>query len=74
MPSRDYTKEIGISQNKKTLPRPIAYAVLAAVAVVVSFGVVGVIKETKEHNAAEHAAKTPAPAPSAAAVPATPAK
>lgn len=74
MPSRDYTKELGMPQNKKTLPRPIAYAVLAAVAVVVSFGVVGVIKETKEHNAAEHAAKNPAPAPAPAAVPAAPAK
>ena len=30
MISRDYTKEVGISSQKKMLPRPVAYVVLAA--------------------------------------------
>lgn len=63
--SRDYKKELGIPDHKKKLPRPIAIVVLAIVAVGVSFGVVGVISETKEFHAAEKA-KTPAPAKPAA--------
>jgi hypothetical protein len=62
MISRDYTKEVGIPPVKKTLPRPVAFVVLAAVAVGVSFGVAGVITESKEHSAAEKAAAGPAPA------------
>jgi hypothetical protein len=57
MPSRDYTKELGMPSHKKNLPKPIAFAVLALVAVGVSYGVAGIVSETKEH-AAEHAAKS----------------
>lgn len=71
MPSRDYTKELGIPNHKKNLPKPIAFAVLAIVAVGVSFGVAGIVQETKEHAAAEQAAKSGA---SQAAQPAAPAK
>ena len=67
MISRDYTKEVGIPSQKKTLPRTVAYVVLAAVAVGVSFGVAGVLTETKEHHAAEKAAASPAPAAATAA-------
>ena len=71
MTSRDYTKEVGIPSHKKTLPRTVAFVVLAAVAVGVSFGVAGVLKETKEHDAAEKAAASPAPtAATAAPIPA----
>jgi hypothetical protein len=59
MISRDYTKEVGIPSQKKTMPRPIAFAILAVVAVGVSFGVAGVVDQAKEHSAAEKAASTP---------------
>ena len=74
MISRDYTKEVGLPSQKKTLPRPIAYVVLAVLAVGVSFGVAGVISESKEKHAAEKAASAPpaatAPVPAANAAPA----
>ncbi len=70
--ARDYTKEVGLPNHKKNLPKPLAYAVLALVAVGVSFGVVGIVSETKEHSAAEAAAKAAHSAP--AAPPAAPAK
>jgi hypothetical protein len=73
MPSRDYTKELGMPTHKKNLPKPIAFAVLALVAVGVSFGVAGIVSETKEHAAAEHAAKAGATQAPAAA-PVAPAK
>lgn len=73
MPSRDYTKEIGIPNHKKNLPKPLAFAVLALVAVGVSFGVVGIVSETREHAAAEHAAKGGA-AQAPAVAPVAPAK
>jgi len=57
--------------HKKNLPKPVAFAVLALVAVGVSYGVAGIVKETKEHAAAEHAAKSGA---SQAPQPAAPAK
>ena len=64
MISRDYTKEVGIPSQKKMLPRPVAYVVLAVVAIGISFGVAGVLTETKGHHAAEKAASGPvAPAP-----------
>jgi hypothetical protein len=73
MPSRDYTKEVGLPSQNKTLPRPVAIVILAAVAVGVSFGVAGMINASKEHNA-EKAASSPAPAATApAAAPAAPA-
>ena len=68
MISRDYTKEVGIPSQKKMLPRPVAYAVLAAVAVGISFGVAGVVSKSKEHSAAEKAA-APAVTTSPAAAP-----
>jgi anti-sigma factor RsiW len=70
MISRDYTKEVGIPSQKKTIPRSVAFVVLAIVAVGVSFGVAGVVTKAKEHNAAERAASQPgaAPAPGIAPV------
>ncbi len=71
MTSRDYTQEIGLPSHKKTLPRPVAFAILAVVAVGVSFGVVSVVKATKEHEEAEkkHSAPASATAPTSSAVP-----
>ena len=71
MTSRDYTKEVGIPSHKKTMSRPVAYVVLAAVAVGVSFGVAGVLAEAREHHAAEKpvAATAPVTTPAAAAAP-----
>jgi hypothetical protein len=57
--SRDYTKEVGIPDNKKRLSRPIAFALLAIVGVGVSFGVAAVISETKEYHATEKAKAAP---------------
>jgi hypothetical protein len=59
MISRDYTKEVGIPSQKKTMPRIVAFVVLAFVAVGTSFGVAGVVNASKEHNAAEKAAANP---------------
>ena len=73
MPSRDYTKEIGIPNHKKNLPKPLAFAVLALVAAGVSFGVAGIVSETREHAAAEHAAKSGA-SQAPVVAPAAPAK
>jgi hypothetical protein len=70
MISRDYTKEVGIPSQKKTMPRILAFVLLAVVAVGLSFGVAGVVTASKEHDAAEKAAAAPAPA---ATTPATPA-
>jgi hypothetical protein len=67
MISRDYTKEVGIPSHKKTLPRPVAYVVLAIVAVGISFGVAGVLTTAKEHHATEKSAAKPAPAMSSSA-------
>lgn len=68
MISRDYTKEVGIPSQKKTLPRPVAFVVLAIVATGISFGVAGVVAKSKEHHAAEKAAASPNPAAAAPAV------
>ena len=70
MISRDYTKEVGIPSQKKTLPRPVAYVVLAIVAVGISFGVAGVVAKSKEHKAASTPAPAVAPAAAVAAAPA----
>ncbi len=65
MTSRDYTQEIGLPSHQKKLSRPIAYAILALVAVGVSFGVAGVLRATGEHHAAEKKLNAPtAPAKS----------
>jgi len=53
--SRDYTKEVGVSSPKKTLPRPVAYVLLALIAVGVSFGVAKVVAKTREYHATEKA-------------------
>jgi hypothetical protein len=70
MISRDYTKEVGIPSHKKNMPRPLAFAVLAVVAVGVSFGVAGVVNKTKAHSAAEKAAATPSSSAVAPGIPA----
>lgn len=67
MISRDYTKEVGLSSDKKTMPRPVAYVVLAVVAVGISFGVAGVVAKAKEHHAAEKAVSSSAAAAVSAA-------
>ena len=63
MISRDYTKEVGIPSQKKTLPKPIAFVVLAGVAVGISFGVAGVVAKQKEHSKLEKAATVQTAAP-----------
>jgi hypothetical protein len=69
MISRDYTKEVGVSSQKKTLPRPVAILVLLLVGVGIWFGVAGVVAKAKEHEAAEKASATPsAPATTAPVV------
>ena len=68
MISRDYTKEVGIPSHKKTLSRPLAFVLLALVAVGVSYGVAGVLSEAKEHEAKEKPAAATAPATAAAPV------
>jgi hypothetical protein len=75
---KDYTQEVGIPSAKKTMPRPLAYAVLAIVAVGVSFGVRAVVRESKAHHASEKqasaAAAAPAPTAPADTAPAAAAK
>lgn len=76
MISRDYTQEVGVRSQKRTMPRPVAFVVLAVVAVGMSFGVANVVHASKRHNAAEKAANTPgqvAPAESTIPAPAAPA-
>ena len=74
--ARDYTKEVGLPSPKKTMPRPLAFAILALVAVGISFGVVAVVRHAKEHHAEENAATAPAataaPAPAPGTAPASP--
>lgn len=53
----DYTKEVGLASQKKTVPRPVAYVVLAIIAAGISYGVAGVVRETKEHHRAQAAAE-----------------
>lgn len=55
--------------HKKNLPKPVAFALLALVAVGVSYGVAGIVSQTKAHSAAEHAAKSGAGQVSAPAEP-----
>lgn len=59
MISRDYTKEVGVSSQKKTLPRPVAIIVLLLVGAGIWFGVAGVVAKTREHEAAEKASANP---------------
>ena len=56
MISRDYTKEVGLPSHKKNMSRPLAFIILAAVAVTISFGVAGVVAKAREHDATEKAA------------------
>lgn len=64
--SRDYTKEVGLPSQKKTMSRPLAVVVLALVVAGVSYGVV----EIQRHAKVRHVAETAASAPAAAAAPA----
>lgn len=64
--TRDYTKEVGVLSPKKTMPRPLAFIVLAIVAVGISFGVTEIVRRGKQHQRAE---KSAGAAPSAAATP-----
>ncbi len=59
--SRDYTKEVGISSPKKTMPRPLAFAILALVAVGVFFGISEVKKREKSHHAEKSAPAAASP-------------
>jgi len=72
MTNRDYTKEIGLPSQKKTFSRPVAFAILALVAVGISFGVISVIRETKEQHEAEKKLTTALPHESAQPAPAKP--
>ncbi len=51
----DYTKEVGLASTKKMVPRPLAFALLAIIAAGISYGVVGVVRETKERHRAQAA-------------------
>jgi hypothetical protein len=65
----DYTKEVGLPSQKKTLPRPVAWLILALVGAGISFGVVQVIAQTRDYHASEKkspAAAAPASAPAQA--------
>ena len=71
MAKLDYTKDLGVPSHVKTVPRPIAYAILAVVGVAASFGVAGVMASSDAYHRKERAASAkPAPAPAASAVPA----
>ena len=67
--ARDYTQEIGIPSHKKNMPRPLAFVVLALVAVGITFGVAGVLRRAKEHQRAEKPSAPPASVPAAPAAP-----
>lgn len=58
--------------QKKTVSRPIAFAILALVAVGISFGVISVIRETQEQHEAEKKLTTPVPPASVQPVPEKP--
>ena len=49
----DYTQEVGLASPKKTVPRPLAFALLAIIAAGISYGIVGVVRETKAHHRAQ---------------------
>lgn len=72
MTNRDYTKEIGLPSQTKTFPRPVAFAILALVAVGISFGVVSVLRETRVQHEAEKKLTTPVQQESAQPAPAKP--
>lgn len=64
MVHKDYRQEVGLKSPAKTVPKPVAYAVFAAVAAVVVVSAVQ-IKEAanKYHAKAKPAAAATAPAP-----------
>ena len=75
----DYTKEVGLPSQKKTVPRPVAWVILGLVAVGVSFGVAEVIAQTRTaekkntppaQSAPAATGQVPAPAPEPAPAPA----
>ena len=55
MINRDYTQEIGVASSQKKLSRPIAYAILALIAIGLLFGISAMISQTREHAAVERA-------------------
>jgi type II secretory pathway pseudopilin PulG len=70
MISRDYTQEVGVVSQKKMVPRPLAFVILAIIAGGVFFGMAAIIRETKQQHAAERAATAAESAGSQAASPA----
>ena len=60
MISRDYTQEIGIASARKMISRPLAFIVLALVAIAVAFGVAAVLRATKAHHADAQSSSVPA--------------
>lgn len=50
MIDKDYTKEVGLPSVAKNLPRPVSYAIMVVVAIVVVFGIVQLAKEAKGHD------------------------
>ncbi len=63
MVHKDYRQEVGLKQSSQNVPRPVGYAVLAAVAVVISFSAVQINAAAGKH----HAKAKPAAAPAAQA-------
>lgn len=58
---KDYRTEIGAKQSRKSVPKAVAIAVFAAVAVVIAFSVTQVVEAGKKRHAAKHpAAAAPA--------------
>ncbi len=55
MTHRDYTKELGLPSTRKTIPRPLAYVILAVIAVGVFFGVADILRNASKYHAAENA-------------------
>jgi hypothetical protein len=69
MTTRDYSKELGMPSTRKTMPRALAYVILAIVAAGVIFAISQAIGEARQHHEEERAAASPAPPPSSATVP-----
>lgn len=51
MVNKDYRKELELVSPQKTLPRPVAIAVLLAAAAALSFGAFEVVKAAKKRHA-----------------------
>jgi hypothetical protein len=64
MVSKNYRKEVGLYESQKNLPKPVAYAVLAAVLGVAAISATHVAGEAKKFHAGKQSV---APAAAAAA-------